>query len=86
MTPAMDDPQLRREFRRFVLAHHPDRGGDPDTFRAGLTRYRSAAAIAEDDPRLRAPVVFQRNRRGPAAVIDRVRRARAARHRPPRVH
>ena len=33
----MDAEQSRRSFRReFIRAHHPDRGGDPVAFAAGL--------------------------------------------------
>lgn len=31
--------QQRSEFRAFVRAHHPDRGGDPEVFVAGLARF-----------------------------------------------
>lgn len=30
-----------REYRQFVKTQHPDRGGDPDEFIAGLLRYRA---------------------------------------------
>lgn len=33
----MGKPERRR--REFILAHHPDRGGDPDVFIAGLRRF-----------------------------------------------
>jgi hypothetical protein len=36
-----DRRELVREYREFVKARHPDRGGDPDEFVAGLTRYRA---------------------------------------------
>jgi len=36
----VDDEQSRRRARReFIRAHHPDRGGDPDAFAAGLAAY-----------------------------------------------
>ncbi len=36
----MDDEQSRRRARReFIRAHHPDRGGDPGAFAAGLAAY-----------------------------------------------
>ena len=44
----MDDEQSRRRARReFIRTHHPDRGGDPDAFAAGLAAY--------DRPLPRAP-------------------------------
>jgi hypothetical protein len=48
-----DDAARRAEWRQFVLEHHPDRGGDPEVFAAGLAAYRAgrrpgpAAAAAE---------------------------------------
>ncbi|MEQ3552374.1 hypothetical protein WIS52_18015 [Pseudonocardia nematodicida] len=37
-------PEQRAAYRAFVRTHHPDRGGDPEVFRAGLARYRALAA------------------------------------------
>jgi hypothetical protein len=34
-------PEERSAFRAFVRDHHPDRGGDPEAFAAGLARFRS---------------------------------------------
>jgi hypothetical protein len=65
--------RYRHDVRAFVRAHHPDLGGDPAEFVAGLARLRASAppshppAIAgpdrpgdpaADDPRLDAPVVL----------------------------
>jgi hypothetical protein len=33
--------QLLREYREFIRTNHPDRGGDPDEFVAGLERLRA---------------------------------------------
>jgi hypothetical protein len=49
----------RARFRAFVREHHPDRGGDPETFVAGLAGFGAAAAPADPDPddrRFDAPV------------------------------
>jgi len=40
------DERERAEFRAFVREHHPDRGGDPHVFVAGLARFRAAAEVA----------------------------------------
>jgi hypothetical protein len=32
-------PEERAAFRAFVREHHPDRGGDPEVFAAGLARF-----------------------------------------------
>ena len=73
----MDDERTRRSARReFIRAHHPDRGGDPAVFVAGLADYDPVLA----SPRLRVVVVARpsRSRRLMAAA------ARAAGwHRPP---
>lgn len=37
-------PEQRAAYRAFVRTHHPDRGGDPEVFRAGLARFRAMAA------------------------------------------
>jgi hypothetical protein len=53
----------RAAFRAFVREHHPDRGGDPDVFVAGLARFGTGARPSAlppdpplDDPRFDAPV------------------------------
>ena len=34
-----DEQSWRRARREFIRTHHPDRGGDPAAFAAGLTAY-----------------------------------------------
>jgi hypothetical protein len=47
----------RAAYRAFVREHHPDRGGDPEVFVAGLARFREAGYTpAPDDPRWDGPV------------------------------
>jgi hypothetical protein len=76
------DAAGRAAFRAFVRAHHPDVGGDPAEFAAGLARFRAESVRkSEVDSRYDAPVSFVAHRRGIAAVVARFRR----RHRPPRV-
>lgn len=55
--------QERTAFRAFVREHHPDRGGDPEVFVAGLARFGGAAPPAapagrhqHEDARYDAPV------------------------------
>jgi hypothetical protein len=49
--------QERAAFRAFVREHHPDRGGDPEVFVAGLARFgQRSAEPPPDDPRFDAPV------------------------------
>ncbi|WP_181779665.1 hypothetical protein [Pseudonocardia pini] len=54
MTPQDRAALDRAAFRAFVREHHPDRGGDPEVFAAGMARFREPPA----DPRFDAPVVF----------------------------
>ena len=57
-------PEERAAYRAFVREHHPDRGGDPDAFVAGLARFRAGPAgrpapgddEPDDDARYDAPV------------------------------
>ncbi|WP_462186370.1 GTP-binding protein [Frankia sp. CcWB2] len=38
----LDAARRRAEIRAFIRTHHPDRGGDPQAFAAGLRALRSA--------------------------------------------
>ncbi|WP_199431688.1 hypothetical protein [Qaidamihabitans albus] len=81
----------RAEFRAYVRRHHPDVGGDPDEFAAGLARFDRAGRErpAEQPPgepdRFDAPVVFVARRGGLAGAVARIRNWRRRRRRPPRV-
>ena len=84
-----DDPrevarrqELRRRYREFIRTHHPDRGGDPDEFQAGLAAFRREMAAAD---RADGPVVFARRPRGMAAWWAWWQERLARRRRPPRV-
>ena len=61
--------ELTEAFRRFALRHHPDHGGDPDTFQAGVDAYRRLRGAR----RAPANVTFHRRRR--VRVPDLVRAA-----------
>ena len=54
--------------RAWALAHHPDRGGDPETFMAGLAALDEGRPPEPDD----VPVVYRR-RRGLAGWLGRGR-------------
>jgi curved DNA-binding protein CbpA len=72
--------EVTEAFRRFALRHHPDRGGDPDTFQAGVDAYRRLKG------RHRAPanVAFYRRRRAgvPSLVLAATRRLASLRPHP----
>ena len=76
-------------FRAFTRRHHPDVGGDPEVFRAGVAAVRAGRSpfaavgepepadvaapgprwtLADDDPRLDAPVVAVSGRILPRTV------------------
>ncbi len=44
-------PEQRAAYRAFIRDHHPDRGGDPDFFVAGLARLRAGPAAPDPDER-----------------------------------
>lgn len=46
--------QQRAAYRRWIRENHPDMGGDPDAFAAGLARYRTGRRPDRYD----APIVF----------------------------
>jgi hypothetical protein len=64
--------------RAFVKAAHPDAGGDPELFLAGLRHWQHGTAAAGRAP---ANVVFHRRRRGVARLTGWWPRTRARRGR-----
>lgn len=83
-----DQDMLRAAYREFVRTHHPDVGGDPDEFIAGLDEFRGRLAVrtdaAPDDPRFDAPVVVVTHHLGHRLLL-RVGRWARRRFGPPRV-
>jgi hypothetical protein len=71
-----DEAGLRREYRTWVRAHHPDAGGDPGAFAAGLGHWRdrlTGRAAGAEVAAFRAhggrwPAVRWRQRRQPPRV------------------
>ncbi|HVV08883.1 hypothetical protein [Amycolatopsis sp.] len=66
-------------YRRFVRTHHPDVGGDPEVFAAGVRRFQAARERPD------APIVFVTRRRGLPWVLAALRARHRRRRRPPRV-
>lgn len=62
---ALTAPATLQEFRRFVAQHHPDRGGDPEHFNAGVRAWRDLQA---GPPNL----VFYRKRALPVRLLHRL--------------
>jgi hypothetical protein len=73
----------RAAFRAFVRAHHPDVGGDPEVFVAGLAELRARRVPTPD--RYDAPIVVVHRRRGISGLLRRIAERRARRRRGPRV-
>jgi curved DNA-binding protein CbpA len=70
--PGATGPDVAEAFRHYALRHHPDRGGDPATFQAGVEAYRRLKGgpyrrltARRAAPRWASPahVVFHRRRR-----------------------
>ncbi len=78
--PDASAADVTEAFRRFALRHHPDRGGNPETFQAGVDAYRRLTG------RCRAPanVTFHRRPRTgvPSLVRAATRRLASLRPRP----
>ncbi|WP_158894379.1 hypothetical protein [Amycolatopsis anabasis] len=84
MSEAGEGRDPRAAFRAFVRANHPDVGGDPDEFIAGLARHRGEIAPSTGhEDRFDAPITFVRHAKG---LTGRIRRWRQRKRRPPRVH
>ena len=45
------DAEQRAAFRAFVREHHPDRGGDPEAYDAGLARFGPVPRVTSPDER-----------------------------------
>ncbi len=75
--------EAERRRRDFIRAHHPDRGGDPDVFVAGL---RSFDMDQEGSPQPGPRVVVVRRRLWPTRMVIAVFRRLGHGRRPPRVH
>jgi len=63
--------ETERRRRQFIRAHHPDRGGDPDEFMAGLRAFGAGQA----PPDLPPGVVVVRHRRWLTRLVIAVARS-----------
>ena len=75
----MDEPGARRRARReFIRTHHPDRGGDPARFAAGLAEFDRAdqplspVEVVPDRPALLVLLLLLRRRLGRPTRTPRV--------------
>ena len=75
--------EVTAAFRSFALRHHPDRGGDPVRFQAGVDAYRALLAVDRRCSHRAGPeVVFHRRRRVTSLLRVARRRLAADRSRP----
>ena len=79
LRPGASRAEVAAAFRRFALRNHPDRGGDPARFQAGVEAYRRLMR-----PERPGNVVFHRRTRRRVASLVRLagRRVSAFRFRP----
>lgn len=78
-------PEQRAAYRSFVRTHHPDRGGDPEVFVAGLAHFRSLDPVPQAPrrapDRYDAPIEIVRDLPLPARlVVALIRTIRRRRH------
>jgi hypothetical protein len=83
------DEQHKAAFRRWARENHPDVGGDPEVFAAGLQaaregRFTEPVARPDAEPS-RTTVYVHRSIHGLARVIVATQKWNARRKRPPRV-
>ncbi|HEY0716421.1 MAG TPA: hypothetical protein VGD68_02300 [Streptosporangiaceae bacterium] len=71
--------QERREFRAWVRAHHPDAGGDPDSFVTGLAAWHQHRGQPVGPGPARPGVTVFRTRHGMWVLIRWWRRHRGTR-------
>ena len=79
--PGATRDEVAAAFRRYALRHHPDRGGDPVRFQAGIDAYHRLTgdprpAAVTGSGRSPADVVFYRRTRPGLPALLRVARRR----------
>ncbi|MDT8910019.1 hypothetical protein [Amycolatopsis sp. PS_44_ISF1] len=67
-------------YRRLVRAHHPDFGGDPETFAAEVARFHARRSAPQEEI-----ITFVTKRKGLGRLVDAVSTHHRRRRRPPRV-
>jgi hypothetical protein len=90
-----DGANSKAAFRRWAREHHPDVGGDPEVFAAGLRAMREdrwdqfRAGLADEPEQIRptrTQVYVRRSARGVVKLYVAARRCNDKRRMPPRVH
>ena len=78
VSPAASRHEVTEAFRRFALRHHPDRGGDPVRFQAGVDAYRRLTGSRPPRRSAAENVVFHRRTRPGVPTLLRVAGRRLA--------
>lgn len=78
---AAAEAERRAQIRRFALAHHPDRGGDPEFFATELRALREGRSPYRPD----IEITTYRRRSGLGLVLAWAQRRWTTYRRPPRV-
>ena len=95
----MDEAGSRAAFRRWARENHPDVGGDPELFAAGVRAVREGRweqfvargqaqthrGPGDEEPETRAQVYVRKSARGVIRLYVRARRWNDRRNLPPRV-
>ena len=81
--PGVDQDELKIAWRRFAMSHHPDRGGQPDFFRAGAEEYRRLSGLRSRYSG--SEVVFHHKPRGMQVPVAWCRKRLSIGRRPRRV-
>ena len=79
--PGATRQEVTDAFRRFALTHHPDRGGDPGRFQAGVHAYQrltGARFAARSTTHDAHDIVFHRRTRSRVPTLLRVAGRRLA--------
>lgn len=84
-SPHIDAAVSRQAFREFVRTHHPDHGGDPVAFQAGLELFGRGARRPGRTSGTRPEVTVHHRRGGLGVFVDWLVRRRQRRRHPPRV-
>ncbi len=87
------DEEQRAAFRRWARENHPDMGGDPAVFAAGVEAARAgrwsefenpSQSAPDEEPETRATIYVRKSARGLAKVIVAAQRWNTRRKQPPR--
>lgn len=83
VSPTANRREVTNAFRRYALDHHPDRGGDPSRFQAGVDAYQQLTGSRPPRSGAGGAVVFHRRSRPGVSTLLRMAGRRLAAFRRP---